>query len=53
MPPRKETLSSRERVRLALQHQTTDRIPIGMVCSGSNFPASLELRALLDPTARD
>ncbi len=35
MPPRlKETLSPRERVRLALNHQRTDRIPIAMICSG-------------------
>jgi uroporphyrinogen decarboxylase len=32
-------LSSRERVRLALAHQETDRIPIAMVCSGINEPA--------------
>jgi uroporphyrinogen decarboxylase len=36
---RKEILSSRERVRLALNHQATDRIPIAMVCSGINAPA--------------
>jgi len=41
--PDKETLSGRERVRLALAHETTDRVPIGMVCSGINAPA---LRAL-------
>ncbi len=34
-----EVLSSRERVRLALEHQETDRIPIAMVCSGINSPA--------------
>jgi len=34
-----ETLSSRERVRLALNHQVTDRIPMAMVCSGINAPA--------------
>jgi uroporphyrinogen decarboxylase len=39
LPRRKETLSSRERVRLALEHQETDRIPIAMVCSGINSPA--------------
>jgi len=33
------TLSHRERVRLALDHQTTDRIPIALVCSGINAPA--------------
>lgn len=32
-------LSHRERVRLALEHQTTDRIPIALVCSGINVPA--------------
>jgi len=32
-------LSSRERVRLALTHRETDRIPIAMVCSGINEPA--------------
>jgi uroporphyrinogen decarboxylase len=36
---KKETLTSRERVRLALQHQATDRVPIAMVCSGINSPA--------------
>jgi len=35
-------LSKRERVRLALAHQETDRIPIAMVCSGINEPASSE-----------
>jgi uroporphyrinogen decarboxylase len=37
--PRREKLTSRERVLLALQHRTTDRIPIGMVCAGINAPA--------------
>jgi len=37
--PRKETLTSRERVLLALEHKETDRIPIAMVCSGINQPA--------------
>ena len=32
-------MSSRERVRLALDHKETDRIPIAMVCSGINEPA--------------
>ncbi|MBU0607550.1 MAG: hypothetical protein KKI08_06665, partial [Armatimonadetes bacterium] len=45
-----ETLSHRERVRLALQHQTTDRIPIAMVCAGINAPAH---RALEDYLARE
>lgn len=35
----KKTLSSRERVKLALEHKETDRIPIAMVCSGINQPA--------------
>ena len=34
-----QALSSRERVRLALEHVETDRIPIAMVCSGINPPA--------------
>ena len=44
---RKETLSSRERVRLALEHQATDRIPIAMVCSGINQPAYAALESYL------
>ena len=47
MARRKETLSSRERVRLALEHQETDRIPIAMVCSGINSPAREALAAYL------
>lgn len=35
-------LSSRERVRLALAHRETDRIPIAMVCSGINEPTRSE-----------
>ncbi len=45
--PRKETLSSRERVRLALEHKETDRIPVAMVCSGINPPAYRELEEYL------
>jgi len=45
--PRKEVLSSRERVRLALEHQETDRIPIAMVCAGINPPAYQELENYL------
>ena len=45
--PRKEVLSSRERVRLALGHQETDRIPIAMVCAGINPPAYRELEKYL------
>lgn len=44
---RKETLSSRERVSLALNHKETDRIPIAMVCSGINQPAYSELDSFL------
>ena len=47
MPLTKDPLTSRERVRLALQHQATDRIPIAMVCSGINHPASQELERFL------
>jgi uroporphyrinogen decarboxylase len=42
-----QMLSSRERVRLALEHQETDRIPIAMVCSGINPPAWRELEVYL------
>jgi uroporphyrinogen decarboxylase len=45
--PRPEKLSGRERVQLALAHQTTDRIPIAMVCSGINPPAYQELEKYL------
>jgi len=41
------SLSSRERVRLALEHRETDRIPIAMVCAGINAPARRELEAYL------
>ncbi len=44
---RKESLSGRERVRLALEHRTTDRIPIAMVCAGINPPAYSALREYL------
>ena len=37
--PRKETLTGRERVRLALAHRPTDRIPVAMVCADINPPA--------------
>ena len=37
-------LSSRERVRLALDHRATDRIPMAMVCSGINEPSRTALR---------
>ncbi len=45
--PRKEVLSSRERVRLALDHRETDRIPIAMVCAGINPPAHRALETYL------
>jgi uroporphyrinogen decarboxylase len=45
--PKHDPLSSRERVRLALQHQETDRTPIAMVCAGINPPARRELEAYL------
>jgi uroporphyrinogen decarboxylase len=45
--PRSPKLSSRERVRLALQHRTTDRIPVGMVCAGLNPPAHRALEEVL------
>ena len=44
---KKEVLSSRERVHLALEHQETDRIPIAMVCAGINPPAYRELEQYL------
>ncbi|MFH1571090.1 MAG: uroporphyrinogen decarboxylase family protein [Gemmatimonadota bacterium] len=46
MSPRPE-LTHRERVRLALAHRETDRIPIAMVCSGINPPARRALEAHL------
>jgi uroporphyrinogen decarboxylase len=42
-----ERLTSRERVRLALDHQATDRIPIALVCSGINAPADRAFDDLL------
>jgi uroporphyrinogen decarboxylase len=42
-----KVLSSRERVRLALAHQETDRVPIAMVCAGINPPARQTLEAYL------
>ncbi len=44
---RKTSLSSRERVRLALSHQQTDRIPIALVCAGINEPARKSLQDYL------
>lgn len=40
-------LTGRERVRLALEHRETDRIPIAMVCSGINEPAYREVDSYL------
>jgi uroporphyrinogen decarboxylase len=40
-------LSGRERVRLALEHKTTDRIPIAMVVAGINRPARVEFERYL------
>jgi len=45
--PHRETLSSRERIALALRHETTDRIPVGMVCAGINPPARKALADFL------
>ena len=36
---RSDILTHRQRVRLALEHRTTDRIPFAFVCSGINRPA--------------
>jgi uroporphyrinogen decarboxylase len=43
-------LSHRERVRLALEHRETDRVPIAMVCSGINPAANKALAAHLQKT---
>ena len=40
-------LSHRQRVRLALEHRETDRVPIAMVCSGLNPPAREALETYL------
>jgi uroporphyrinogen decarboxylase len=44
---KRANLTGRERVRLALRHETADRIPIAMVCSGINPPAHRELEGYL------
>jgi len=44
------SLSHRDRVRLALDHRPTDRIPIAMVCSRINAPAHDALAAHLRQT---
>ncbi len=61
-PQKPFALTSRERVRLALQHQPVDRVPIAMVCSGINAPVDrafdrllrerhgIDLQAYLDAT---
>ncbi len=46
----KETLNHHERVRLALAHQLTDRVPIAMVCAGLNPPVRLAFDSLLRRT---
>ncbi|MHB9033089.1 MAG: uroporphyrinogen decarboxylase family protein [Anaerolineae bacterium] len=46
--PTKPALSHRERVRTALEHRSTDRIPIGMICAGINPPAYEDLQAYLE-----
>lgn len=43
----KDTLSSRERVQLALAHKDTDRIPVSMIGAGINTPARDALAELL------
>ncbi len=43
----RDELSSRERVRLALEHKETDRVPIAMVCSGINEPTHTEFDGYL------
>lgn len=45
-----ESLSPRERVRLALDHQETDRVPISLICSGfeGTTPAALARRLGVD-----
>ncbi len=42
-----QPLTGRERVRLALRHETADRIPIAMVCAGINPPALRDLEQYL------
>jgi len=46
-PNGKAELSHRERVRLALEHQVTDRVPVATVSSGINPPALRELETYL------
>ena len=44
---RRRELTHHERVRLALEHRETDRIPISMICSGIHQPSYGELESLL------
>ena len=44
---RSSPMSHRERVRLALEHRETDRVPIATVCSGINRPAHEALQRWL------
>ncbi len=44
---RKDVLSGRERVRLALEHRETDRIPIALVCGSITAPARADLETYL------
>jgi uroporphyrinogen decarboxylase len=44
---KRRELTGRERVRLALRHETADRTPIAMVCAGINPPALHELERYL------
>lgn len=41
------SLTHRERVRLALEHRDTDRVPVAMVCSGINEPGRTQFDAWL------
>ncbi|MFW5758191.1 MAG: uroporphyrinogen decarboxylase family protein [Bacteroidota bacterium] len=43
----KTKLNGKERIKLAFEHKTTDRIPIGMLCGGINKPALRQFDALL------
>jgi len=42
-----QELSHHERVRVALEHQETDRVPISMICSGIHRPTYGELESML------
>ena len=46
----KPSLSHRERVRLALDHRPTDRVPIALICAGINKPVREAADALLRRT---